>query len=291
MIVQMIIEGQFSIDDENAMKQAIEERESKREEERRGRCLAGVVEEWLNSRAEALEITESTKKKYMTIVRRCFKDNVVGNLDGSELTEEIVMEYIIDAYESIGLDNNGKMCFMWMLQTGLNKLADNGVLNFVPDKRIFKNYTESEQGIRYIDNPYADEGKIIIDWVKEHPKDIRGLAVWFWMEGSICPAEIVRLKLQDLRDQEGNVTDKPTAIKKTDADRYLPLTGERGKIISLVQEACADSDLEYVFVTKKENKWKRLTDKSLQIKLYYICQEIGIKYKAFHYNDTIVYDR
>lgn len=292
MIIQMIVDGQLSINDENEIKQVIEERDRKREEERRGRCLAGIVEERLIGRAEAMEITESTKRRYMTIIRRCFKETVVGKLDGADLTEEIILEFIIEAHESMGLDRNGITFFMGMLQAGLNKLADDGVLNFVPDKKIFKNYIESEQGTHYIDNPYtAAEVKAIVDRIKRNPQDIRGLSVWLWLTGDISPEEIVRMKKQDLRDSDGNVTDKPTVIKKSDAERYLPLTGERREIISHVQEACADSNLEYVFVIKKEGKSKRLTNKSLQIKLYYICQEIGIKYRAFHYNDTIICDR
>jgi len=179
MIVQMIDDGQLTSDDESEIKQAIEESDRKSEEERRGRCLAGIIEKYLIDRAEALEITESTKRRYMTIVRRCFIDTAVGNLDGAEITEEIIMEFIIEAHESMGLDRNGMMFFMGMLQTGLNHMADNGVLNFIPDKKIFKNYIESEKGTHYIDNPYTDdEVKCIVDRNKKNPLDVRGLSVW-----------------------------------------------------------------------------------------------------------------
>ena len=45
---------------------------------------------------------------------------------------------------------------------------------------------------------------------------------------------------------------------------------------------------EYIFMVKKEGRWTKLTVRGVQIKLYYICEEIGIEYKKIHRDDAIV---
>lgn len=288
MIVQVVDGNQLHEDEEIELMKILRRRGEEREEKRMSRCLAGIVEIEMRKKVQEGIIKASTKHRYQPIYRRCFLETEFGNLDAAEITESAVKEFIIEAHESFGLNRNERMCFMGLLQTGLNKMSEDEMLDFVPDKKIYKNYIEIENGKNFILNPYfEEETKCIFDWIKRHPDDIRGLAVGLWFLGEIAPEEIIRLKREDLKDSCGNNTGEATVIKKSDADSYLSLTDMRSKIIHAALDLHPDGGLEYIFMIKKENRWRRLVDNSLSIKLYYICQDIGIKYKAFHKNDVI----
>ena len=292
MIIQMIKEGQISVDDEHEIKQAIEERDRKREEEKMGRCLAGAIDNALTKNVEAGSIKASTKRRYHSVFMKCFGTTRYGNMDAVQIKEATVKEFIIEAYESYGLNKNEMLWFMAMLHIGLKKLSEKGILNFEPDNDLYPKYLQLENNLNYISNPYYGDGlESLMTWIINHKDDVRGLAVGLWLLGEISPEEIINIKREDLQDSEGNSTSKPSVVKKAGSGRYLLLTNERSRILNFVLEYCADSDSEYVFVIKTEDVWKKLNNKSLQIKLYYICQEIRLQYKGFHYNDIIICDK
>lgn len=289
MVIQMIQGDQLSAAEESEIKKILEERQGKREEDRLTRCLAGIIDADLTQKVESGQIKEATKRRYHPVYKRCFVDGKIGNMDASELTESLIRDAIIDAHESFGLDRNEIMCFMGMLQTGLNKMSEEGMLNFMPDKKMFKTYFEVDKGTNYIDNPYSiEEMEDIMAWVDRNPTDARGLAVGLWLSGRISPEEIINLKKECLDDVGAASTGNLPAIKMPDSDRYLKLTSVRKRMIDSALALQSNNGMEYIFMVEKEHRWRKLTKKTLQIKLYYICEDLGIKYKAFHINDVIL---
>lgn len=281
MMVQVIQGDQLSSDEEAKLMEVLKERVEEREKKRRNRCLAGVIEQELEKKVEDGIIKESTKNRYHPIFRRCFEETTTGNLDASELSESVIREFIMEAHEFLGLNANDMYFFMAMLQMGLNKLSDMSILAFNPDRKMFRGYIESDRGIRYIDNPYSpEETKNIIDWVESHFSDARGLAVALWLSSNISPEEIVSLKRSDCWGND-NDFEKGKGIFKENV---------RLRLVSKAFKLHPEND-RYVFMVKKDGGWRKLNERSLQIKLYYICQDIGIKYRAFHKNETIIPDR
>ena len=289
MIIQMIQGDQLSITEESEILGILEERHRKREEEKMDRCLAGVIERVLTENVEKGKIKEATKKRYHPIYRRCFLDSNIGNLDASELTEALIKEIIIDAHETLGTSRNDMLYFMGLLQIGLNKMSEEGMLNFMPNKKLYITFAEAEKENNYRDNPYSiEEMEDLMAWIDRNPDDVRGLAVGLWLSGGISPEEIVNLKKECLEDSGTTSTGGFTAIKRPGSDRYLRLTNVRQRILDAALKIQSENGMEYIFMVEKEHRWRKLTKKSLQIKLYYICEDLGIKYKAFHCNDVIL---
>lgn len=277
MMVQVIQGNQLSAGEEAKIMAVLRERGEEREKKRMSRCLAGVIEAEMQKKVEAGIILEATKKWYYPIYRRCFLETNPGNLDAAEITEAGVEEFIIEAHESFGLNRNDMLCFMGLLQTGLNELSDRGLLTFVPNKKMYRSYVEFDRGIKYIDNPYsAEETKSIMEWIEEHSDtDTGALAVGLWFTRDISPEEIIALKKDDCW-YSGSGIEK--GIFKED---------EKKKYVTEAFKMHPDEE-QYIFMLKKEGRWRPLNERSLQIKLYYICRAIGIRYRVFHKNETII---
>lgn len=280
MITQIINSNQLSSDEEARLMNVLKERVEEREKKRRSRCLAGVIEGELKKKVEEGSYKESTKSRYHPIYRRCFQETQTGNLDASELSESVIREFIVEAHEFFGLNNKNDMTvFMGLLQMGLNSMLDQGMLLFVPDKKLYRKHIESDRGIKYIDNPYLpEEVKKIMDWVESHLFDSRRLAVALWLSSNISPEEIVSLKKENCWED--------------DLGEGKGIFEERARL-RIVREAfdLHPEDEQYIFMVKKDGRWRKLNEKSLQIKLYYICQDLKITYRAFHKNETIIPDR
>ena len=289
MVLQIIQGGQLSVTEESEVMKILEERKREWEEEKMGRCLAGTIERVLTENVEKGKIKEATKKRYHPIYRRCFLESIIGNMDASELTEETIRELIIDAHETLGANSNDMLYFMGLLQVGLNKLSEEGKLNFMPNKKLFIKFAEAERESYYRENPYSiEEMEDLMAWIDRNPEDMRGLAVGLWLLGGISPEEIINLKKECLEDSGTDSTGGFKAIKRPGSDRFLRLTSARQRMLDSALEIQSDNGTEYIFMVEKEHIWRKLTNKSLQIKLYYICEDLGIKYKAFHYNDIIL---
>lgn len=289
MIIQMIQGDQLSITEESEILGILEERQRKREEEKMGRCLAGVIESVLTEKVREGKIKAASKKRYHPIYKRCFVETIIGNMDASELTEALIKEIIIDAHETLGTSRNDMLYFMGLLQIGLNKMSEEGLLNFMPNKKLFITFAEAEKETNYRDNPYSiEEMEDLMAWVERNPDDVRGLAVGLWLSGGISPEEIIDLKKECLEDSGATSAGELTTIKRPGSDRYLRLTSVRKRILDAALQIQSNNGMEYVFMVEKEHRWRKLTKKSLQIKLYYICEDLGIKYKAFHCNDVIL---
>lgn len=282
MVAQIIQSNRFSVEEESEIFEVLKTRMEEKEKTRMSRCLAGVIERELEKRVEEGIYKESTKSRYHPIYRRCFQETQTGNLDASELSESVIREFIMEAHESLGLNNKNDMAaFMGLLQMGLNSMSDQGLLSFVPDKKLYRKHIESDRGISYIDNPYSPEQvKKIIGWVENHFSDPRGLAVALWFSSNISPEEIVSLKKENCWEDSNGMREGRGIFEES---ARLRIVSEAFKL--------HPEDEQYIFMVKKDGRWRRLNEKSLQIKLYYICQDLKITYRAFHKNESIIPDR
>lgn len=281
MIVQVINGNQLSVEEEVAIMELLRERGEEREKKRMSRCLAGVIDEELKKKVEAGIYKESTKDRYYPIYRKCFRETKIGNLDASELSETVIKEFIIEAHEFFGINNQNDMtAFMRLLQMGLNSMSDQGLLLFVPDKKLYKKHIEFDKGIKYIDNPYSpEEVNKILNWVEIHLFDSRGLAVALWLSSNIAPEEIVFLEKADCWEEDNELIN----------GKGIFAENTRLRIVKEAFNLHPESE-QYIFMIKRDNRWRRLNDNSLQIKLYYICQDVGITYRAFHKDEAIIPD-
>lgn len=276
MIIQMITGNQLTLDEELDIKKALEEA-------RKARCLAGIIEKELDELTKMGKLNESIRQRYYPILRRCFMDTTYGNLDASSLSEAVIQEFVIEAFDSYNLSQNDLLFFTGMLKLGLNKMAESKLISFTPDKKILKSYIEPVDEYRYIRNPYSEkETNLIMKWIEDHPSDTRALAIGLWFSGGLCPMQIINLKKENCWGNN-NMDGRTIGFDKNIFSVWHRMIYIK-RAIKLHPE-----DTIYVFMVEKNGTWKKLTGRSLQIKLYYICQDIGIKYKSFHQNE-VIYD-
>ena len=187
----------------------------------------------------------------------------------SALSDPVIRKFIVQAEETYRMNRRNMICFMGLLQVGLDRIAKDGMADLVYDRYMFMNYIGLEKGIRYIDNPYTEEEiSKIREWIGLHPYDIRGMALGLWFLGNISLVQIANLKRKDYHED---------LLKKSEKDRLV------AKALELQPK-----DGEYVFMVEKNGIWKKLTAKGLQTKLYYVCEDLGIHYKKIHRNEAVV---
>lgn len=279
MVTKMLNDGQFSTEEEAEIKEMIEERQKKRKDSHKSRCLAEAVEAEMTVKME--QGIKDIKRTYKSVFTKCFKETSAGNMDSRKLTEKTIRELDKEVMESFGLNETEMTFFRGMLKTGLNKMADEGMLGFVPNNSLFENLADSEYRVSYIENPYTqEETEKIMKWTGEHPADMRGLALNLWFLKGISLTEIVNLTKDDCWKGTKN------NIMKFDRDLFKVSTRSQ-----IVWKALwlHSKEVQQVFVIPKEDNsgWKKLTELGLQRKLCYICQDIGIVYKSIHKNEAI----
>lgn len=274
MIVQMIDSGQLSYEEEMKIRKKIEEK-------RKDRCLADVIE------SEVAEKMDSESIKIKTICqsvhKKCFKESKVGTMNPFKLTDKMIRKFEKDVREFYGLNEKEMVAFMGMFQMGLNKMAEEGILDFTPDRNMFKSYLNSKHSISYINNPYsAEDTERIEKWVKLHPIDVKGMAIHIWLLKGISFIEIVNLTKKDCWDGVRTYD----SIMKFDEDLFE--ANARSQIVwsSLRMHP---KEVRYVFaVPRKDGSgWERLTVQGLQKKLWHICRSMNIDYKSIHGNEAI----
>lgn len=292
MITQVIQDNLLSSSEEDLLINILQKRAAVRETERKNRCILGILEQELALKLKNGELKPTTIQRYKPIIHRCFS-GTYGNMDASELTEEILHDFITEIYESdVGLNRNEMYMFMSLLKKALEKM--NEILNFTPSQNLFINHTEMTIGTRLIKCPFSfDEKKVLFQWVAEHSSDIRGLACGLWLIGGdgLSPDKIMELKSQEAWKYciDGlNGGNEITDI--IDFNANIDIAAVRGKII---QKALSlhPEDTSYVFmIPKKESDgWKKLSGSALQVKMNWICTDLGIRYKSFHNNEAITY--
>lgn len=260
MIVQIINGDQLSAGEEAEIIGVLEERKRKRKrEEGEEPCLAAVVEkEMSESVGELGEKNELSKKLYQPIIDEYFWGTEIGNMPSSKLSEPIITSFISQMRDVYKLSKNQKLCFMGLLQVGLNKMAKESMLSFTPDKYLYRNYVALDRKIQYIDNPFTiEQTEQIRQWLNIHDDNCRNLCLTLFFAGGLSMSEIVNLKKDDCH--RGILKEKEEIVEK--ALNMHPMRGE------------------YIFMDMKKGRPERLTTKGLQVKLYNICEVLGIEYK------------
>lgn len=279
MVVQLITDNQLSSGEEAEIRKIIEERQKKRGEGLSGRCLAGVIETDVMDR---LALDDRMKDMCRSVHKRCFKESRVGKMDSFMLSEKLVNRFQKDVGEMYGLNEKEMIFFKGLLQAGLNKMAGDGLLNFVPDREIFHDFVSTGYKTSYIENPYSpEETDRIMEWAERHPADVRGLAVSLWFTGGISFQEIVNLTKKDCWGER-----KPWECLMQ-FEKGLFDTGIRPQIVRKALDQ-RPKDVKYVFVVPRRDGsgWKKLSENGLQMKLRYICRDTGIVYKGFRKDEA-----
>lgn len=284
MVTRVIASGQLSPLEEVRIKKMIEEKQKKTGSQK-GRCLTDVVKEEMIGRMGAQDV--GIKDIYYSVFQKCFEENRIGRMDAFKLSDAIVKKYKKDVTELYGLSENELIIFMEMLHMGLEKMEIEGMIDFVPDPNIFQKFNVLEQRVSYIVNPYSNgETEKIMKWAECHPTDARGLAVSLWFTGGISLTDIVNLSKKDCW---GNKRGLDSLMEFNEGLFNVRIrSGIVRKALDLHPR-----DVKYVFVVPRQDGsgWKRLTEKGLQRKLAYICQDIGISYKKIDRNEAIKLSR
>lgn len=271
----LINENVLSKEEEYQIKDCIEKR-------KRRRCLAGIIDDELILNVKSGMISDCAKEKNYSLYKRCFLESRIGNMDASELSEMIIREFIEEVEESFGLDDYEMQCFMGLLQYGLNRMADENILNFVADRRVYRHYIEAERGVIFIDNPYSfSETESIKVWIDRHPDDIRGLALGYFFTTDVSLTEIVHM---EKADQSENSLISPDIVK---INKNVRISKEKARIISKALKKCPPKEMN-IFMVQKRGKWQKLNEKGIQLRLYHICQELGITYRPIGKNEALL---
>lgn len=196
------------------------------------------------------------------------RESEIGNMPAKELSDILIKKFVLQAGKVYEVDRTRLKCFTGMLQTGLNKMAEEDMLDFVPVKHA-KEYLGSKIVIQYINNPYTPgETERIKEWIELHPSDIRGLALGLWFAGDVSMEEIANMKMEDGHKD---------IFKKWKRARF---------IINALKLHPENKD--YVFMAINDGRLEKLTSQSFQMKLYHICNRLGIGYKKINRNEAIV---
>lgn len=268
MVKQIISENQLSEVDEAEIRTILEEK--KKKEEDKGTCLVSVIEIELEKAIKSGQIYEENTGLYKSVFEKIIKRSEIGNIPAIELSNDLIRKFVLQAGKIYERDRTRLKCFTGMLQTGLNKMAEEDMLDFVPDKHVYKNYLMCpSSGIRYINNPYINEETVRInEWINLHLDDIRALALGLWFFGDVSLLEIVNLK-------------------KEDAHKGIFRKLERARLISKALELNSKNG-NYVFMKINEGNLEKLTAQGLMMKLYHICNKLGIEYKMINRNVAIL---
>ncbi len=266
MVRQIIDEDKLL--DEDEIRKILKEKGKK--EEDRGICLASVIEKELENAIKTGQICESNAGMYQYVFDTSIKNSEIGNMPAEDLSDMLVRKFVLQAEKTYERDRTRLKCFTGMLQTGLNKMAEEDMLDFVPERHVYKNYLMcQDKGIRYIENPYsAEEIEKIKEWVELHPKDVRGQAIGLWFSGNVSMEEIANMK-------------------KEDAHKGIFRKWERARFIINALKLHPENK-DYVFMAVNEGRLEKLTPQSFQMKLYHVCNRLGLEYKRINRNEAIV---
>ena len=265
-MVRQIID-EYRLIDETEIRKILEEKVKK--EEYSKICLATVIEKELEKAIKSGQICESNVGLYQSVFDKSIKNSEIGNMPAKELSDILIKKFVLQAGKVYEVERTRLKCFTGMLQTGLNKMAEEDMLDFVPVKHAYKEYLGSESEIQYIHNPYTpEEAERINEWIELHPGDIRGLALGLWFTGDVTLMEIANLK-------------------KEDAHKGIFKKWKKARFVSKALELNPKNG-DYVFMTKSEGNLEKLTAQGLMMKLYHTCNRLGIEYKKINKNEAMV---
>lgn len=266
MIKQIIKENHLSQADEADIRKILEEKGKKEEEKV---CLATVIERELEKAINSGQICKETAGSFRSVFEKSIKKSEIGNIPTAELSDILIRKFVLQAGKTYERDKTLLKRFTGMLQVGLKKMAEEDMLNFVPGKHVYKDYLMClGKEIHYIDNPYSiEETEKIKEWIELH-MDNRGLAIGLLFCGETTMEEIANLK-------------------KEDCNISIFKEWERAQFISRALKLHPENE-KFVFMDIKENRLEKLTPQGFQLKLYHICNKLGIKYKKISRNEAII---
>ena len=250
----------------------------------KSKCLASVIEQEMRVYEDEKYVFDNYRDFYLHITKKYFWQSEAGILPAAMLSAKTIRDFIFEAKKQLGLEGNEEFAFMQLLQIGLNKLEEDGELNFFPDKLLYRKFAASKSAMTFIKNPYSEaETQKIMQWAESHPADIRSLAITLWFTKGITLHDIVSLTKRDCGGRRGK------SIESGGGELFLsPIRS------NIVKRALAThpSTVEYVFSIPKADYsgWEKLTEQGLLIKLSRICKETGIPYKPILTNEAIQID-
>lgn len=250
----------------------------------KSKCLASVIEEEMRVYEDEKYVFDNYRDFYLHITKKYFWQSEVGILPAAMLSAKTIRDFIFEVKKQLGLEGNEEFAFMQLLQIGLNKLEEDGELNFSPDKLLYRKFAASKSAMTFIKNPYSEaETQKIMQWADSHPADIRSLAITLWFTKGITLHDIVSLTKKDCGGRRGK------SIEREGVELFLsPIR------LNIVKRALAThpSTVEYIFSISKADYsgWEKLTEQGLLIKLSRICKETGIPYKPILINEAIQLD-
>lgn len=266
VVSQIIADNQLQ--DEAEIRKILEEKVKMKEEDR-GTCLASVIEIELEKAIKSKQICESDVGLYQSVFEECFEKSEIGTIPVAELSDMLVRKFVLQAGKIYEMNRTKIKCFTGMLQTGLKRMSEENMLDFVPVKHA-KEYLGSKSGVQYIHNPYTpEETERIKEWIELHPDDIRGLALGLWFTGNVSLVEIANLK-------------------KEDAHKGIFRKWEKARFISKALELNPKNG-NYVFMMINEGNLEKFTAQGLMMKLYHVCNRLGIDYKRVNRNEAMLY--
>lgn len=269
MIKQIINENQLSEVDETEIQKMLEEKGKKKEKDIV--CLASIIEKELVYAIQSGQICEEDAGLYKSVFEKMIKKSETGKMPATELSDISIRKFVLQAGKTYERDRTRLKCFTGMLQTGLNKMSEEDMLDFVPVRHVYKDYLGSKGGIQYVSNLYtAEETEKIQEWIELHPNDIRGLALGLWFTGDVSLLEIANLK-------------------KEDGCKGIFRKYERARFVTRALELHPQNG-NYVFMIINGREWEKVTAQGLVMKLYHTCNKLGIEYKMINRNTTILYN-
>lgn len=289
LITKVVQEGQLAADEEDRIWELLAKRKEERLRVKSCRCLADFVTREVG-KLMADEILEA-KRRTERLFRHCIRETRIANLDMSELSDTEIQKLIILATESVEMSKDDRLLLMTMLQMALNAAGRERGQGINTLKNILHDFKQAENKIKYIKNPYTGgEMQKIIGWLDNNTFDVRGLAVDMWFTGGFTPEEIVGLRKDSLMDADGICISNPTVVRKNVAEDYIALAGRRGRIIRDALKLHGDEDLEYIFMVDDGEGWKKMLDRSIQLKMSFVCRELGITYKPIKCKEALKCD-
>lgn len=226
---------------------------------------------------------------YNRIYKSHINENNIANRDVSEYTKDYIKEFILESTEVCGNNKKVWCAFLTMLQSAIDAMDSDGVLNFEPPKKMDLYYLENMRRKHAIKNPYERfELDRIIRYLECRQQDAQALALLLWLAGDITMEEIAGLKPGDLscRPYYGHMK----VLKKNWTEDYLPVSTKRMRIICSALEMYPGREKEYIFMTESRGGLEKISATSLSSKLAHVCKKAGVWYMPCRCNDTIMYN-
>lgn len=138
MLSQIIKGNQLTETEEAELRKILEDKEKKEEENKI--CLAAIIEKELGKAIKSGQICEANVELYQSVFKECFEKSEIGNMPAAALSDMLIRKFVLQVGKTYEMDIRKIKCFTGMLQVGLNKMAEEDILDFVPEKHIYKNY-------------------------------------------------------------------------------------------------------------------------------------------------------